>query len=65
MKKLKSSGEIAINAALLPDLLNGLENNNAQSEYYLPDIVGLANKQNINIYLILKVMYLHIDWLLY
>ena len=49
---LCNGGALAINAALLPDLLNGLENNNAQSEYYLPDIVGLANKQNINISLV-------------
>ena len=50
---LCNGGALAINAALLPDLLNCLENNNAQSEYYLPDIVRLANKQNINIGLVM------------
>jgi bifunctional UDP-N-acetylglucosamine pyrophosphorylase/glucosamine-1-phosphate N-acetyltransferase len=51
--KLCNGGALAVNAELLPNLLNGLENNNAQSEYYLPDIVGLAKKQNINIGLVM------------
>ena len=50
--KLCNGGALAVNASLLPDLLNSLENNNAQSEYYLPDIVGLAHAQNISIDLV-------------
>lgn len=50
--KLCNGGALAVNASLLPDLLNSLENNNAQSEYYLPDIVGLAHAQNISIGLV-------------
>ena len=50
--KLCNGGALAVNASLLPDLLNSLENNNAQSEYYLPDIVRLAHAQNISIGLV-------------
>ena len=50
--KLCNGGALAVNSTLLPDLLNGLENNNAQSEYYLPDIVRLAHAQNISIGLV-------------
>lgn len=40
--KLCNGGAMAIDAALLPDLLEQLSNDNAQGEYYLPDLVQLA-----------------------
>lgn len=41
--KLCNSGVVAADAALLFDLIEKLENNNASEEYYLTDIVALAN----------------------
>ncbi len=49
---LCNGGAMAVRASLLPELLDGLQNNNAQSEYYLPDIVSLAHAQNISISLV-------------
>ena len=40
--KLCNGGAMAIDAVLLPDLLEQLSNDNAQGEYYLPDLVQLA-----------------------
>lgn len=42
--KLCNSGVMAINGGLLADLINSIDNNNAKGEYYLTDIVEIANK---------------------
>ena len=43
---LCNSGIILIDSKNLLDLIEKLENNNASKEYYLTDVVGLANSQN-------------------
>lgn len=43
---LCNSGIMAIKSHLLPELLSKLNTNNANGEYYLTDIVGLANDAN-------------------
>jgi len=42
---LCNSGVMAIDARLLPELLDGLSNDNAKGEYYLTDIVALAREK--------------------
>lgn len=42
---LCNSGVIAAKSALLFDLISQVAPNNSQSEYYLTDVVGLANQQ--------------------
>lgn len=46
---LCNSGIMAIDKALLFDLLNGVTNDNAKGEYYLTDIVGLARARNLTV----------------
>lgn len=43
---LCNAGVMAINGSKLPALLAQLDNNNAKQEYYLTDIVTIANKQD-------------------
>lgn len=45
---LCNSGVIAMNSRKLFELLTKLEPKNAAGEYYLTDVVGLANKQGLN-----------------
>ncbi|MGA9253166.1 MAG: bifunctional UDP-N-acetylglucosamine diphosphorylase/glucosamine-1-phosphate N-acetyltransferase GlmU [Roseobacter sp.] len=40
-------GVIACNSALLFDLIDDIDNNNAAQEYYLPDVVGLARARGL------------------
>ncbi len=42
--KLCNSGVMAVDAGLLPEVLEELTNNNAKGEYYLTDIIALARK---------------------
>ncbi|MDT9702666.1 bifunctional UDP-N-acetylglucosamine diphosphorylase/glucosamine-1-phosphate N-acetyltransferase GlmU, partial [Streptomyces sp. P17] len=42
---LCNSGVMAVDAALLRDLVGRLGNDNASGEYYLTDVVGLARAQ--------------------
>ena len=44
---LCNSGVICADAATLFDLLDAVGNNNAAREYYLPDIVGIANTRGL------------------
>ncbi len=44
---LCNSGVMAVDGALLPDLLDAVGNENAKQEYYLTDIVAIANKRGI------------------
>jgi bifunctional UDP-N-acetylglucosamine pyrophosphorylase / glucosamine-1-phosphate N-acetyltransferase len=44
-----NTGVMAIKAALLQKLLPQLKNNNAQREYYLTDIIALANQQGYEV----------------
>ncbi|MGA9409673.1 MAG: bifunctional UDP-N-acetylglucosamine diphosphorylase/glucosamine-1-phosphate N-acetyltransferase GlmU [Roseobacter sp.] len=44
---LCNSGVIACNSALLFDLIDDIDNNNAAQEYYLPDVVGLARARGL------------------
>lgn len=54
-RKIKeiNSGIIIAPAKYLKTWLPNLQNNNAQSEYYLTDIIGIAAKQNIYVHAIL------------
>jgi bifunctional UDP-N-acetylglucosamine pyrophosphorylase/glucosamine-1-phosphate N-acetyltransferase len=45
--KLCNSGVICADAATLLDLIAAVGNDNAAGEYYLPDIVGIANKRGL------------------
>ncbi|MSO88833.1 MAG: bifunctional UDP-N-acetylglucosamine diphosphorylase/glucosamine-1-phosphate N-acetyltransferase GlmU [Rhodospirillaceae bacterium] len=45
---LCNSGVMAVDAAILPALLDGLSNDNAKGEYYLTDIVGLARDSGLS-----------------
>ncbi len=42
-----NSGVLASRASLLEDWLSRIQNNNAQSEYYLPDVLALAKADGI------------------
>ena len=42
---LVNSGVVAVDGAVLPDLLNDLTNDNAKGEYYLTDIVAAARRR--------------------
>lgn len=44
---LCNSGVICADAATLLDLIAAVGNNNAAGEYYLPDIVGIANERGL------------------
>lgn len=44
-----NSGIMAVNGGLLRDWLGRLSNNNAQGEYYLTDIVAMANTDGVEI----------------
>ncbi|MGA9436239.1 MAG: bifunctional UDP-N-acetylglucosamine diphosphorylase/glucosamine-1-phosphate N-acetyltransferase GlmU [Roseobacter sp.] len=44
---LCNSGVIACNSALLFDLIDDIDSNNAAQEYYLPDVVGLARARGL------------------
>ncbi|GGB96153.1 bifunctional protein GlmU [Marivita lacus] len=44
---LCNSGVICADSATLFDLLDAVDNNNAAREYYLPDIVGIANTRGL------------------
>ncbi len=44
---LCNSGVMAVDGALLWDLLDKVDNKNAKGEYYLTDIVGLASKRKL------------------
>jgi len=44
---LCNSGVMAIDGARLPDLLDGLRNDNVKGEYYLTDIIGLARADGL------------------
>ncbi|MEM6939848.1 MAG: bifunctional UDP-N-acetylglucosamine diphosphorylase/glucosamine-1-phosphate N-acetyltransferase GlmU [Pseudomonadota bacterium] len=44
---LCNSGVIACDAALLFDLIDAVDNNNASGEYYLTDIVGIARARGL------------------
>lgn len=44
---LCNAGNFCVASSLLKDCLERLENNNAQAEYYLTDIVGLANDKGV------------------
>jgi len=48
MITLCNSGVVACSAALLFDLIDAVDNNNASEEYYLTDIVGLARARGLN-----------------
>lgn len=45
---LCNSGVMAVDAQLLFELLDEVDNDNANGEYYLTDIVGLARHRNLN-----------------
>lgn len=45
-----NTGIFVIPNQYLPSWLNQLENNNAQGEYYLPDIIPLAKQDNVPVY---------------
>ncbi len=42
-----NTGVLASRASLLKDWLSRIQNNNAQSEYYLPDVLALAKSDGI------------------
>lgn len=44
---LSNSGIIAVRRDILPDLLAEINDNNASNEYYLTDIVGIANRKGL------------------
>ena len=48
MITLCNSGVVACNAALLFDLIDAVDNNNASEEYYLTDIIGLARQRGLS-----------------
>lgn len=50
--KLCNSGVMAFDASLLRDLLPKIGNDNAKGEYYLTDIVGLANQAGEKVVLV-------------
>jgi bifunctional UDP-N-acetylglucosamine pyrophosphorylase / glucosamine-1-phosphate N-acetyltransferase len=45
--RLCNSGLMAVRGEYLFNLLDKIDNNNAQNEYYLPDIVKIANEQGM------------------
>lgn len=44
-----NTGIVIVENTLLPTLLDSLDANNAQREFYLTDIIGIADKRNIRI----------------
>ena len=44
-----NTGVIAAPASLLTTLLSGVNNQNAQAEYYLPDVLGLAREDGMTV----------------
>ncbi len=44
-----NTGIYIVRAEVLSELINGVKNQNAQSEYYLTDLVELANERNMNV----------------